>query len=130
MPRRTLCRAMLVTIACVVLLSLSPATAGAGMPQTNGTIAPVKPIPRTLGIDASRDGGGREVRGVQGMSIELFISGVILGLLLGLLLGSRVLSHMLRRWQSRKEKQHDMDRLTAHFQALFRAIDQGKKPYP
>ena len=127
MPRWMLYRAMLVTIACVMLHSLSPATAGAWMPQTNGTIAPVRPGPRTVAIEASREGDGREVRGLQGRCIEIFISGVILGVFLGLLLGSRVLSHMLQRWQSRMEKQHDIDQLTEQFQALFRAIDQGKK---
>ena len=61
------------------------------------------------------------------MAIETFISGMILGLFLGLLLGSRVLPHLLQRWQSRKEQQHDIDWLTEQFQALFRALDQGKK---
>jgi len=60
------------------------------------------------------------------MSLPLFIDGVLLGVPLGLLLGYRV----LQRWQSHKEKQRDIDRLTAQFQALFRALAQGKKPYP
>ena len=127
MLRQTLSRAMMIIIACTVLYSLSPATAGAWMPHTSGTSAPATPGPRTAILDAPQGGGGREVRGSQGMAIELFISGIILGLFLGLLLGSRVLSRILQRWQNRKQQQHDIDRLTEQFQALFRAIDQGKK---
>ena len=127
MLARSLYRAMVITITYAVLHSLAPATAGAWMPQTNGTLAPVKPGPRTVVIEAPRDGGMQDGRGLQDMSIETFISGVILGLLMGLLLGSRFLSYLLRRWQNRREKQHDIDRLTEQFQALFRASDQGKK---
>jgi len=130
MLRQTLSRAMMIIIACTVLYSLSPATAGAWMPHTSGTSAPATPGPRTAILDAPQGGGGREVRGSQGMAIELFISGIILGLFLGLLLGSRVLSRILQRWQNRKQQQHDIDRLTERFQALFREIDQGKNQYP
>ena len=127
MLRRTISRALIVTIVCVVLQSLSLATVGAWMPPTNGTTAPVTPGSRAAALEVPKGGGGREVRESQGMAIEIFISGMILGLFLGLLLGSRVLSDLLHRWQSRKEKQYDIDRLTEQFQALFRAIDQGKK---
>src|SRR5215831_8039376 len=127
MLRRTLYKVIMIVIACTVLSSLSPATAGAWMPHTSGTSAPATPGPRTAILDAPQGGGGREVRGSQGMAIEIFISGIILGLFLGLLLGSRVLSRMLQRWQNRKQQQHDIDRLTEQFQALFREIDQGKK---
>jgi len=130
MLRRTLYRAMMITIVYAVLQSLSSATASAWMPQANGTMAPVTPGARTAVIEAPRGGGRQEVRGSQGIAIEIFIGGMILGLFLGLLLGSRVLSHMLQRWQSRKEKQHDIDRLTEQFQALFRGRDQGKNHYP
>ncbi len=120
MPHWTLHRAMMITLFCAVLLSMSPATAGAIIPTTT-----VKPTSRTAVIEVPRDGEGREWRETQGMSIPLFINGVIFGLPLGLLLGYRV----LRGWQGRQEKQRDMDRLTEQFQALFRESDQGKKHY-
>ena len=127
MLRWTLYRAKIIIIACTVLYSLSPAMAGAWMPQTRGTIAPVTSGPRTAVLEVPRGGGGQEVRGSQGMAIEIFISGMLLGLFLGLLLGSRVLSRLLQRWHHRKQTQHDIDRLTEQFQALFRALDQGQK---
>jgi hypothetical protein len=112
---------MRVTIAGVVLLSLSPAPAGA-----IGSTTTEKPVSRTVVIEAPRDGEGQEGREAQDMSTAYFISGMICGVPLGLLLGHR----LLRRWQGCKARQRDMDRLTAQFQALFREIDQGKKPYP
>jgi hypothetical protein len=118
MPHRTLSRAMRVTIAGVVLLSLLPATAGA-----IGSTTTVKPVSRTAVSEAPRDGEGGEGREARDMSTAYFLSGMLCGVPLGLMLGHR----LLRRWQSRKEKQRDMDRLTAQFQALFRAIYQGKK---
>jgi len=118
MPHRTLYRAMLVTIAGVVLLSLLPATAGA-----IGSTKTVNPISRTVVIEAPRDGEGREGREARDMSTAYFLSGMLCGVPLGLLLGHR----MLRRWQGCKARQRDMDRLTAQFQELFRAIDQKKK---
>src|SRR5690348_6960847 len=130
MPRQTLSKAMPVTIACIMLYSMAPAAAGAWMPQTTGMIGPMQSSSRTIAINTPKDGGGREIRRVQGMCIESFISGGILGVLLGLILGSRVLSRMLHQWQSRQEKQRDIDQLTAQFQALFRAIDQGKNQRP
>src|SRR2546427_336169 len=108
---------MMVAIACVVLLSMSPAPAGAMPPMTGtiGTSTSVKPISRTAIIEAPRDGDGREGRETQGSSVPFFMSGVIVGVLLGLL-GSRV----LQRWQGRQRRQCDIDRLTEQFQALFR----------
>jgi hypothetical protein len=121
---RMLYKAIRVAIACVVLLSMSPATAGA-MPPMTGTSTAVKPTSRTAIIEAYRDGDGREGKETQGSSVPLFISGVIVGLLLGLL-GSRVLPG----WQGRQRRQRDIDRLTEQFQTLFREIDQGKNQYP
>jgi hypothetical protein len=60
--------------------------------------------------------------GREGMSIQLFLSGVMLGLLVGMLLGC-CLSHRL---QHREEKQGEIDRLVMQFQELFRQIDQDK----
>jgi NhaP-type Na+/H+ or K+/H+ antiporter len=57
------------------------------------------------------------------MSIQLFLSGVMLGLLVGMLLGY-CLSHRLQR---REEKQGEIDRLVMQFQDLFRQIDRGKE---
>jgi hypothetical protein len=61
--------------------------------------------------------------GRKGMSIQLFLSGVMLGLLVGMLLGCR-LSHRL---QHREGKQGEIDRLVRQFQELFRQIDQDKE---
>jgi hypothetical protein len=118
-PHWTLHRAMMITLFCAVLLSMSPAMVGA-----IGTATTVQPTSRTAVIEVLRDGEGRERRETRGMSIPLFISGVILGGLLGLL-GYRV----LQEWQSRQERQRDIDRLTEQFQALFRESDQGKNHY-
>ncbi len=60
------------------------------------------------------------------MAIQLFISGGILGLLLGLLLCYRG----VQWWQGREAKRRAMDRLIAHFHALFRQIDQEKQQRP
>jgi hypothetical protein len=113
----TLYRAVMIPLFCAVLLSMSPATASA-----IGTTTTVKPTSRTAVIEVPRDGEGREGRETQGMSIPLFMRGIILGLLLGLL-GYRV----LQGWHGRQERQRDIDRLTEQFQALFRERDQGKK---
>jgi hypothetical protein len=123
MPRRMLYRAMLVTIACAVLLSMAPGTAGAWGERMTGTIGSWNSGSRPVVSEALRNGGARAVSGAQDMFIPLFISAMILGLSLGLLLGYRV----LRRWQGRQERQRDIDRLIEQFQALFREIDQGKK---
>ena len=111
MPRWTLHKAMTVTLFCAMLLSMAPATADA-----IGTTTTVKPRSQTATIEMPRDGEGREVRETQGMSVSLFISGMIFGLPLGLLLGSR----MLRGWRGRRERQCDIDQITEQFQALFR----------
>jgi len=110
---------MIITLLCAVLLSLAPTVAGA-----IGTSTIVKPVSRTTSIELPRDGEDREGRETQGMSIPLFISGVILCGLLGLL-GYRV--RQGRR--ARQERQCDIDRLTEQFQALFRESDQGKNHY-
>jgi hypothetical protein len=115
----TLHRAMLITLLGAVLLSMSPALAGA-----IGTSTTVKPISRTTSIDVPRDGDGREGREMQGISIPLFIVGVLVGGLLGLL-GYRVRQGRL----ARQERQRDIDRLTEQFQALFRESDPGKNPH-
>ena len=126
MPHRALYGAMRGTIVCVVLLSVSPATASAWMERITGTIGSMQPVSRTVIIEAPGERDGREVKGAQGMPISFFISGVILGLPLGLLLGYRV----LQGWQGRQARQRDIDRLAEHFQALFREIDQGKNQRP
>ena len=112
----TLHRAMIITLLCAVLLSMSPALAGA-----IGTSTTVKPVSRTTVIEVPRDGEGREGRETQGMSIPLFIIGALIGGLLGLL-GYRVLQGR----RARQERQRDIDRLTEQFQALFRESDPGK----
>ena len=109
-------RAMIITLLCAVLLSMSPALAGA-----IGTSTTVKPVSQTTALDVPRDGEGREGSERQGLSIPLVIIGAFVGGLLGLL-GSRV----LHGWRARHERQRDIDRLTAQFQALFRENDQGK----
>ena len=57
------------------------------------------------------------------MSIQLFLSGVMLGLLVGMLLGYC----LLHRLQRHEEKQGEIDRLVTQFQELFRQIDQDKE---
>ena len=112
----TLHRVMIITLLCAVLLSLAPAVAGA-----IDTTMIVKRTSRTTGIEVPKDGEGREGRETQGMSIPLFISGVMLGGLLG------VLGYRVRQGRrARQERQCDIDRLTEQFQALFRESEQGK----
>ena len=82
---KVLRRAMIITLLCAVLLSMSPALAGA-----IGTSTTVQPVSQTTVIEVPRDGEGREGRETQGMSIPLFIIGALIGGLLGLL-GYRVL---------------------------------------
>jgi hypothetical protein len=79
MPRRTLDRAMLVPIACAVLLSMAPVTAGAWIERMTGTIGAGSPGSRPVVIEALKHGGERAVSGAQDMSIPLCITGVILG---------------------------------------------------
>lgn len=57
------------------------------------------------------------------MSIQLFLSGVMLGLLVGMLLGY----YLPRGLQHREEKQDEIDRLVIQFQELFRQIDRDKE---
>jgi hypothetical protein len=111
---------MISALFCAVLLSMSPALAGA-----IATTRTVQSLSRTTVSEVPRDGEGREGRETQGMSIPLFIDGVVFGLPLGLLLGYRG----LRWWQGRQKRQHDMDQLTEQFQALFRKSVQGRNPY-
>lgn len=59
------------------------------------------------------------------MSIQVFISGLILGILLGVLL-----CYVCIQWFGRqrvRDAQREIDQLTEQFQALFRQIDQDKK---
>jgi hypothetical protein len=122
MTRPTLDRAMRVTMACLMLLSLAPATAGAWMPQTTGTMGTMQPRGQTARIETSGDDAERAGRGTQGLSLLLFISGILLGVLLGLCVRFRV----PQGWRERQRRRRDIDRLTAQFQALFRESDQGK----
>jgi hypothetical protein len=117
---------MIVTITCVVLLSMSLATADVWREQMTGTIGSYSPVSRTVVIEAPRDGDGREIREAPSMSLLRFISGAMVGVLLGLLLSYRV----LRGWPFHKRSQCDMDQLVEQFQALFREIDQGKHRHP
>ena len=115
----TLHRAMMITLLCAVLLGMAPATAA-----SIGTATTVQPTSRTAGIAVPEDGEGREGRETQGLSIPLLMSGVILGGLLGLLS-----YRALQGWRRHQERQRDIDRLTAQFQALFRESDRGKNHY-
>ena len=110
---------MIIALLCAVLLSMSPALAGA-----IGTSTTVKPVSQTTVIEVLRDGEGREGGETQGVSIPLFIIVGLVGGLLGLL-GYRV----LQGWRARQERQRDIDRLTEQFQVLFRESDQGKNHY-
>src|SRR5262245_39042231 len=122
MSRWTLERALLATSACVVLLSMAPATAGAWMERLSGTMGAYSPSSRTVILEIPWDGEEIAGKGGLGRPPLLFLSGVLLGLLLGLLLSSLV----PQRWHSRQRRQRDIDRLTEEFQALFRKIDQGE----
>jgi flagellar biosynthesis protein FliR len=59
------------------------------------------------------------------MSIQVFISGLIVGILLGILL-CYVALHYVHRQRLRCTKR-EIDRLTEQFQELFRQIDQDKQ---
>jgi len=69
MSRRTLYRAMLVTIAYAVLLSMVPVTVGAWGGRITGTIGSGRPGSRPAVSEALRNGGARAVSGVQDMAI-------------------------------------------------------------
>jgi len=57
------------------------------------------------------------------MSMQIFLSGVILGLLVGMLLGYCLLPGPQRR----EGKQQEIDRLVEQFQELFRQIDRDRE---
>jgi len=57
------------------------------------------------------------------MSMQLFLSGVILGLLVGMLPGYC----LLHGPQRREGKQREIDRLVEQFQELFRQIDRDRE---
>ena len=59
------------------------------------------------------------------MSIQVFISGLILGILLGILLCYVALQCSSR--QRVRGGKREIDRLTEQFQELFRQIDQDKQ---
>lgn len=59
------------------------------------------------------------------MSMQVFVSGLLLGILLGILLCYISLQY-LNRPRLRCSKR-EIERLTAQFQALFRQIDQDKR---
>ena len=59
------------------------------------------------------------------MSIQVFISGLIVGILLGILLCYVALQYVHR--QRLRCTKREIDRLTEQFQELFRQIDQGKQ---
>ena len=74
---------------------------------------------------AALEGGWRVERGAQRMSMQVFISGLILGILLGILL-----CYVSVQWFGRQHlrcTKREIDRLTQQFQELFRQIDQDKK---
>jgi flagellar biosynthesis protein FliR len=59
------------------------------------------------------------------MSIQVFISGLILGILLGILLCYVSLQYFHR--QRLRYSKREIDRLAEQFQELFRQIDQDKQ---
>ena len=59
------------------------------------------------------------------MSIQVFISGLILGILLGILLCYVSLQYLNR--QRLRYTKREIDRLTEQFQELFRQNDQDKQ---
>ena len=74
---------------------------------------------------AALEGGWRVEGGAQRMSMQVFISGLILGILLGVLF-----CYVSVQWFSRQHLRYtkrEIDRLTQQFQELFRQIDQDKK---
>ncbi len=59
------------------------------------------------------------------MSIQVFISGLILGILLGILFCYVSLQYLNR--QRLRYTKREIDRLAEQFQELFRQIDQDKQ---
>jgi flagellar biosynthesis protein FliR len=59
------------------------------------------------------------------MSIQVFISGLILGILLGILVCYVSLQYLNR--QRLRYSKREIDRLAEQFQELFRQIDQDKQ---
>ena len=59
------------------------------------------------------------------MSMQVFISGLVLGILLGILLCYVALQYLNR--QRLRCTKREIDRLTEQFQELFRQIDQDKQ---
>ena len=59
------------------------------------------------------------------MSMQVFISGLILGILLGILVCYVALQYLNR--QRLRCTKREIDRLTEQFQELFRQIDQDKQ---
>ena len=59
------------------------------------------------------------------MSMQVFISGLILGTLLGILLCYVSLQYVSR--QRMRNNKREIDRLTEQFQELFRQNDQDKQ---
>ena len=59
------------------------------------------------------------------MSIQVFLSGLILGILLGILLCYVSLQYLHR--QRLRCTKREIDRLAEQFQELFRQIDQDKQ---
>jgi len=59
------------------------------------------------------------------MSMQVFISGLILGILLGILLCYVSLQYVSR--QRLRSSKREIDRLTEQFQELFRQNDQNKQ---
>ena len=73
---------------------------------------------------AALKGSWREREGSAAMSIQVFISGLILGILLGILLCYVSLQYLNR--QRLRCTKREIDRLAEQFQELFRQIDQDK----
>jgi len=73
----------------------------------------------------SRAVGAIEKGGAQHMSIQVFISGLILGILLGILLCYVSLQYFSR--QRLRSNKREIDLLTEQFQELFRQNDQDKQ---
>lgn len=122
MARCTRNRVLLVMSVGAMLLSMVPAVAGAWIERMSGMMGAYRPASPTVILEIPREQGRSAERGAQGSSLPLLLSGVIVGLPLGLLLGS----HVLQGWQSRQQRQRDIEQLTEAFQALFRKIDQGR----
>jgi hypothetical protein len=69
-PHQIVHRAMMITLACALLLSMAPTMAGA-----IGTTTTVKAVSQTVVTAGSREGGHGEGSETQGRAILLFISG-------------------------------------------------------